>query len=398
MRKLQILNILVGSTLTLSPLTTGCRGTEPVGPALTQDMRDAYAATRQLYSYVWSDEKFYSSHSEKQISQLLLNLAKDFHRAEIDTPIERFEPGFRVALLTQQNLLKDAALRFGEGKKEYANWRLRGMATNCIACHSRYSAPVNFLGELPQVDEEDQQSQFSQAEFLFATRQFDLASDKLYKMADELSRTGRDWHHQLRALKLWLVIEVRTKNRPGKSADLLERYSLNADLPNQYKSTLDQWVFDLREASSQKGISTDPVTEAEQIIHHLEIEPSLKLDERHLVVTLKATSHLHTYLERETELDKRRKATLLLSLAYNHIPLSLFSSFTQQYLEIVIRDYPHSKESLEAFKAYEANLLGDLGADGGGKLAPDQVNELKELRKLAYPEASPEESTQPAFG
>lgn len=363
----------------------GCAERTKPEPNLQSDMRDVYRSARELFGYVWSPSSFYAESSERRISSLLDSLQENFHRAELDAPIEVFEPGFRVTLLAQKNLLADASNRFKEGKKEYANWQLRGMASNCISCHSRYQAPVNFVGELPPIEDMSPEGRLASAEFLFATRQFDKASESLFRSAERMAAVPSLGAFQIRALKMWLVIEVRTKDRPLDSAQRLESYLNSNRIPEGYGATFGRWVSDLKQLGSAPAVTSDPLREADTLLRPLGDDSTIQSEEQHLVLTLKATALLHDYLQRSLSTDERRRGTFLLGVAYSHLPISLFTSFGPYYLEMTIRDFPHSNEALRAFELFERALMDDLGASGGGNLAPDQLKLLQELRKLAYP-------------
>jgi len=366
----------------------GCAADNDKLPELHQDMRDAYQEARTLYGYVWSNDLFYDPRSEKTIAKSLERMSGNFHKAELDAPLEAFEPGFRVALMTQKNLLTDVSARFKEGKKEYAMWRLRGMAANCIACHSRYQAPVNFVGDLPSAPNQLPETLMSQGEFLFATRQFDKAGELLYQMAQQFSASQAGWQYQFQALKLWLVIEVRTKNNPGKSAEMLNQYLAAADVPPVYRSSILSWVQDLRALDKRPPSDRPSLTEAKRLLEPLSMESTIDDEERHLVTTLRATSLLHELLQGSPSVDEKRQGTYLLALAYFHIPLSLFEPFVDQYLEMTVREYSHTPEALSAVKYYEHRLRSGLGISGS-ELAPDQLKVLLELKKLAAPESEP---------
>lgn len=386
MRRMNRIAVALSVAALCAAISSACSSSKEVG--LRGDMRDAYSQARTLYGYVWSDELFSSPKSEKKIAEAIERLATDFHQAELDTPVEAFEPGFRIAISSQKDLLRDAALRFREGKKDYAQWRLRGMAGNCIGCHSRYQVPIDFVGDLPPTSTSTPETLLSKGEFLFATRQFDAASNHLYETAELFAKSRAGWQLQFRTLKLWLVIEARIKNRPAESAKLLESALAKADAPDAYRPILDAWAKDLRELST--GKQTRPVTlsDAEKLLAPLGTEPTVAFAEERLVPTLLATSALHEILQKNPAGNERRRGTFLLAKAYAAIPLDLFQPFEQQYEEITIRDFPHTDEALEALKLYERSLEQSLG-NSDEPLPEDQTSKLTELRKLASPESRP---------
>jgi len=384
MKRAQIFSVGLLLLLFAVAVAVGCAN-QPAAP-LQGDMRSAYREARTLYGYVWTPSEFIAPHSEKAISSSLERLAGDFHNAEVDAPLSAFEPGFRVALAAQKNLLLDASARFKQGQKEYVRWRLSGMAANCIACHSRFQAPINFIGDLPQAEDDSPETLLLQSQFLFATRQFDKASETLFGIAKQFSNSEAGWRYQFDALKLWLVIEVRTKNRPAESAKHLEEYLQTSHVPATYKSTMENWVSDFRALAAASGAPADFIAEAKRLIAPLAMDATIFDDERHLVTTLRATSLLHEVLQNSPSVDQRRQGTYLLGRAYFHIPLAIFEPFQDQYLEMTIREFPHTREAQFALRLYEYQLQNGLGVSGGDYL-PEQTKQLIELRKLASPES-----------
>ncbi|MFN8392349.1 MAG: hypothetical protein U0136_18795 [Bdellovibrionota bacterium] len=366
----------------------GCSKSPNQAPEIRTEMRDAYQQARELFGYVWSPTMFQEKRNEKRIAALLAALGEDFHRVEIDAPLDKFEPGFRVTLLAQRRLLADAGERFNEGKKDYANWKLRGMTANCISCHSRYQVPVNFIGDYPNPDESSSESRLAQAEFLFATRQFDVASTRLEELARSFASIESGWRDAYRALKLWLVIQVRTKNESEKAALFLERFVADGHVPSDYAPVLRRWIDDLRHPIPAPSGPEQFVSAAKLLLDGFAKDSTVDDDDGRLVSTLRATSLLHQQLESSPTPELRKRATYLLGLAYSHLSIPLFEPFAEQYLQVCIRDFPHTVEARKAYELYSERLTGDLGVSGEQQLSKSQQKELTELKKLASPESS----------
>ena len=237
------------------------------------------------------------------------------------------------------------------------------------------------MGDLPVTDDDSVDNQLSQGEFLFATRQFDQASALLYRTAQSLSKSGSGWMNAYRALTLWLVIEVRAKDRPEQSARQIENYSRSYDVPTTYRPILSRWAADLRTPAA----GGEALEKSESLLADFRNDTTFEADEMRLVTTLRATAMLHSLLEQSPSANARRRATFLLGVAYYHIPLPLFEPFAEQYLELCIRDYPHTPEAFRAFTLYQDRVYSGLGVTGDSGLSPEQERSLTELRNLASP-------------
>ena len=275
-------------------------------PGLKTAMRDAYTATHELYPFVWSNGMFESKNQETKILSLLDRLLQDFHTADSLMDLPRAEPGIRTAMEANESLLKDARARFAQGEKDYAKWRLRSLFANCISCHSRYGIDVDFLGDKPIAFGSSLDERMASAEFLFATRQFDSASDSLYKIAKSLSKSPSGGSKALEALKLWLVIETRVKNRPQKAADRLRQLVKNSSFPSSQKVCPETWISDLETLSDVLPLEDTNISEVESLLKENRGNKLIARDEELLVRTLRAEL-CAAFRARKTSVSKRKR-------------------------------------------------------------------------------------------
>lgn len=369
-------------------LITACRR-EPHPNDIQPEMRNIYSVVSELYSYAWSPKRFRDSKSEVKIQKLLDRLAEDFHRVEVKAPLPSFEPGFRITLQTQQDLIRDARTRFTEGKKDYANWRLRGLMTNCIACHSRYQVPIDFIGDIPSSEDTSAEGHIARAEFLFSTRQFDESKKHLLDIIEAVDKAEAGWCYAFQALQLLLLIEVRVKDNSLKAAATLQHILERSRLTPYGKEILQAWIEDLEELAHQEALSgqrpeTLPLNRARALLAPVWKTSSIQDDDRHLVTTLKATSLLHPLLQQQLPAEDRRKATFLLSLAYYHLQIASFDTLKALYLEQCIREFPQTDEAQRAYLLY-VDLIESMSMGSAGLfLETDQQQKLRQLRSLAF--------------
>ena len=353
-------------------------------PNLSDTMRDAYGATSELYRLTWAPDEFEDPSNEARITELLERLIKDSKQAHTLAEDRAFEPGFEVTLEIQQAQLEDIRKRFVIGAKDYANWRLRGLTGNCISCHSRYSVAGDFTGFAPSGDQASFESQLAAAEFLMASRQFDKASAAFFELAKDFGASEENLSDAFRALKMWLVVEVRVKNRPKEALQQLEGLLDSITLTFYYEELVKAWISDLRALAFSRDGETNSLAEARELLSPLINDATVRDDEYHLVTTLRASSLLHQLLEASTSRKQRREATFLLSVAYVHMPISTFEIYREMYLQQCIREFPHTAEARKAYLLYELIVESDSSGSGGLHLEPEQEKELKLLKELAF--------------
>ncbi len=396
----------------------------PIAP----EMRDAYSVTAQLFGYVWDPVAFSDPNNEKSIEGLLKRLSEDFHRVEKKAPLTMFEPGFAVTLQTNRQMLGDIRRRFESGSKDYAMWRLRSLTETCISCHSRYNVPVDFIGSPPQPSESSFEARFAAAQFLFATRQFDKASDDLFALGRSMGSLPSGGSHAVQALELWLVIQVRVKSRYAEAAEELDQIAGSIHVAPYPPNLIHSWSSSLRLLAREIDASglargTDSSLETAQTlltpfippeflrapegspVRHApagkhKTHPRFAADEHRtgsrtedsdlalLPRTLRASSILHAMLPTEQNVESRRRASYFLALAYLHLPIETFAVFRELYLEQCIREFPGTPEARDAFRLYR-NLVEEAATGSGGThLDEDQLNRLQELRGLAEGKAA----------
>lgn len=313
-------------------------------------------------------DRFQDSSNEATIEQLLSHLADGFH--SLENLEHTLDSGFRVALRAQQQLIEEIRNDFARGDKRYANQRLRALSSNCIACHSRFSADTQFFGASPP----NQQDTLSKAEFLFATRQFHKASDLLLSYAEDLKEGPFFAEYAMQALKLWLVIEVRVLKRFDYAASVLDDWDADSIFVEPQSSVVRSWAADLRLLAASRRPAKPLVIEARSLLAG-EINGPID-EEKELVKTLRATVVLHQYLEGPAL--KRAEATYLLALAYNRLPIDALSPLRDLYLEEVMLGFPKSGEAQQAYALYRKNKREVYGKS----LPPDVDSRLRELARL----------------
>jgi len=395
---------LTGAALAAVLLTTACHKTTPSSHSdIRPEMRLTYAAAHELYGYVWNPPAFNDPANRERILSLLDQMSTNFHRIQNVAKDQAQDPGFKVTLDTQQNLLQDARNRFVQGKLDYSNWRLRNVSTNCISCHTRQQIKVDFLGDEPVPQDTSFESKLSSAEFLLATRQFDRASTQFLTLAKEAAPdpqkpTPRGSLEAIKALKNWLLVEVRVKDRPGQAAKTLRETIPTLGLSKDHSKLATFWGSQLAELEAQKARQLPWLAESESLVPASDNATTEAEDLLNLPRTLRATALLHprlgdTALSPEsgqptpgvtklTDLERRR-ALLILARAYSRVPLPSMDGFKAQYLEQSIREFPHTDEAKEALIILENYTEETHSGSGGYHLEVEERERLEELRKLA---------------
>lgn len=353
--------------------------------SLQATMMTNYAATSKLFSYVWDPVEFSASRNDAKIKKYLSILETNLHGAHIAQDLPKNDPAMSVTLDWFRELIRDAKSRFESGNKDYANWKLRSMTNACIACHSRSETKTGFLADDAIPAGDSVEYQFAAAQFLFATRQFDKASDKFYQLAKSLLELESGRSYALEVLKEWLVVEIRVLDRPiatKKSLELLQEKISSQD--PRIAILFEKWIADLTALGKMAPITDQTaVTTAKRLLQEAMLDREFAKEE-HLVKSLKSSAILHNYLDESKEVSDKKSATFLLAVAYQHIPIESLSIYRKLYLEKCIRLFPGSDEAKQAFGMYKEAVEADNTGSGGLHLETDQQAKLETLRTLAF--------------
>ena len=348
------------------------------------NMQKAYRTTSELYKYVWHLDRFVDKKNEDEIALLLSDLLKTFHTIDEKQNSKTQEPGFKISLLSNKQMIQDILLSFKEGNKVYANRKLRGLTANCISCHSRYQAPADFVGFIPESENNNFDDNIALAEFLIATRQFQTASERLYRLALESYGRSLEIEQSMQALKLLLLVEIRVKNRPQELIKKLQSLVDKTSLESEQREKIEGWIYDLSQLPLEGSLLNKDLTYASGLLDEVVASKSVSEDEHLMVKTLKASAVLHSLLDAEISDRERREAYYLLFISYLHLPIETFSVFRDLYLEQCIREYPGTSEAKRAYLMFKSGINAAPGASGRIKADPMNKERLKRLKRLAY--------------
>lgn len=334
---------------------------------------------RTLQPYLADEDKFTDSDNADKIEAQIKALRANFHTIETIPSRYKSQPGFLDNVKNVAELLDDADRRFGEGKTEYAWWRLQRLPTDCFSCHATYKVSSQYSNSA-MIDES--LTPLERARFLLATRQFAEAKttlvtvlhDPAYRMYDD------------QALRSLLLVETRISKDPKESIALFKDILATTQLPTDDSDTVKRWIKGLESWSKTKPIpEAERLARGEQLIR-LGATRGIEFQQDD-VALLRGTALVHEGLEsgKLTE-NQRRKALYLLGFAYNHLSQFFTEGWGELYLEKCIEEFPNSQEAKWAYNIYRGKVMDDFTGSGGSNI-PDEVKlHLEDLRKKAYGE------------
>lgn len=334
---------------------------------------------RGIQPYIASQENFTKPENSDEISSIIQDLRKNFHRLESLPSAYHSLPGFDENVLSVTELLDDVARRFHEGKSSYAWWRLKKLPSDCFTCHATYKVTSHYSNDAVIDRSLDP---LNKARFLLATRQFEKAQEEFFKVLQD-PQYRLNYNEALRSI---LLIATRIKSSPSEGIAALKRASDVAKLPEEDSREVAEWSGELTSWANEKPRAmTNSVAFAEQLITGGVVSsPSRPQND---ISLLRGTAILHRKLEAgELRKEIRPQALYLLGLAYTKLPLFFSESWAEMYLERCIKEYPGSMNAKRSFGVYRAHIIDDYSGISGTAVPAEVQLHLEELRKKAFGE------------
>jgi hypothetical protein len=353
-------------------------------PQIKDEMATVYRSFKGLQKYLYNRDKFIAAENEHEISTLIDGLRFGIHRAEMAEGPRLHEPGFVSTLKVLNEMLDDSRLRFGEGKKGYALWRLKTSANYCVSCHTRYEVALDFADSDVKLSE---LNPFERGEFLLASRQFARAKDAFIAAVFD----GDLGHLKMDALRKWLIVYTRVHPDPQAAIKQLNHLRPKVKFSRYEEEEIVGWLESLRRWQNEGETKVPLFAKAENLIRQALSMNDPLLGKKGTVELLRASAILHRLLEgpkEQVEADRPR-VLYLLGLVYNELPFFFVNELPELFLEQCIRDYPKTKDAQKAFALFrDITMIGYTGS-GGTRLPDDVQLQLKELHDLAYGVVTP---------
>lgn len=334
----------------------------------------------KIIKYTQDESSLNLEKNKESINESIENLSLHIQSIKNDQGIK--ESGLKIVsdyLLTD---LKHAKQQIDQGKFVTANLTIQESLYNCIFCHTR-SKSEDF--SLPTLDISKLDS-LRQANFLFATRQFDKGRVE-YEYTVEKFPTPVGHYALNNALIHLLRYYVIIKEDPSAGAAYFKKVSANKNLPDFIKLAAKNWVEDfnnwLNEKKSKSALSNTARLEKVKTLLKPSTSPIVYNNIRdYSVRRFRAQSLLFKILE-----DKNEKSSIkgeaLYYLGYASPSDSPNILFRSMIFKTCINDYPKSDAAKKCYSALE-RITFEGNFSGQDRLSDQVSKELDELKALAY--------------
>ncbi|MFO0599114.1 MAG: hypothetical protein U0228_27640 [Myxococcaceae bacterium] len=266
--------------------------------------------------------------------------------------------------------------RLATGDRSSANYRVRTIASLCLACHTREPVVADF-GDTEKRFEQLGLPTLERARVLAATRQFDQAL-KTFRVVLDGPVTNPDYQ---RALEESLVILVRAKGDAKATVAFLDevnkKVSVAAVNETALLKALGEWMADAQAWAAEKtNLDTAKADEA------VKRSEALIAQNRDLPL-LRASAALTRVLSQNPKLKNRGEVLWDLGVASSVLHSPLLWDLDLLYLEACVRENPKTPLAKKCLARFEEHLVLGFTGSSGTNLPPDEKARLDHLHRLA---------------
>lgn len=345
-------------------------------------MRGNLAAVLQLQPYLASAPAFRDAANEQAIDEALGLLERLQHTV---VPTVQGPGSAALAALFAAEVTR-AQAEFHTGDKDAARFRLKGLSSLCLACHSRAVVAQDAQG-LGSAVERLKLDALQRAELLAMTRQFTAARKMWAEALVKKPANDVEAFEQGRALRLAVVTLVRAQEAPQELLALLTPQLARKELPAAVRVAVAQWVKDVqawkKERAPKEETPAEQVARARSLLDRTRGATLPATDDVVLVPTMRAAALLQEALDREPRGAFRAEALLLLAIASASQHEPALWQMDGLLLETCIRENPKTAIAEQCVERLADRLYYAYTGSRGGQLPEGLAEHLGELRAVA---------------
>ena len=353
-------------------------------------MQGLFQSLQELLVYTVDDARYNDPKNTARIESAAEAMAKASHGvAQMSGTAPDPDPSIGIFSAILQEESRRAYDAFKSGHRDYARTLFKGLASTCVACHSRSAAGAKlqwdfgsgFAQGLPLLQ---------QAELLAAGRSFDSALVALEKVLSDNELAKKRPHEWNRALRFALAISVRIHRDPSRTLELLEKAGKTQGIPHFSRLDIQDWTRSLTAwKREQSGSKTGPTTEAElnreatRLLGLAKAAQRYPMDRAGDILYLRATSLLHQQLQTAPAGARSGEAFLELGISYEVLRDFGLWNLGEIYYEACINRVPHSKTSETCYRLLEESVIAGYTGSAGTELPESVQKKLGGLRELS---------------
>lgn len=361
----------------------------PTSAPLVANMQNLKMSIEGLLPILVDSKAYNNPKQQEQLRTRVRELDQDAQKVTHDPVKGKMDPSFGFLSEGFSQETRRAREAIEAGKTDFARYTLLNLSSYCIECHTRTSAGPAFGSKI--IDEKlSDLDPLDRAEYLLATRRFDLALDEFSKMIRAKKTSPVQFLAVERAVRHSMAITVKFQKSPQKTEKLIADIESSEVVPFYLKQAATHWRksvarWKAERPSTRNGLA-DRIKRAEdQVRVGLQAQVGIS-DRSGDVELLRALSELHQILLQNLNQDQMSSVLYATGEAYEAVGDFSLWNIHEQYYEACIRKHPHSSWARKCYTSLEESVIQGYTGSSGTAVPMDEQMRLKDLARLAEPE------------
>jgi len=339
------------------------------------------AEMAKLRPYLVSDEAFQDPKALEKIDRALKSLEKQLN-VKKPKGIED-NPGFRVTFDLMAHHIRQARRSFDRRQLSNARQRLAATGNFCMTCHTQTPESANaFIGPFGE-DPKLKSPTLVNAEFLFITRRFDQALDRMNELIRKYPKSSLRADQLMDVYRRKLAIFARVQRNPKAAIENFKTDLANKEIPMDVRRNVEGWIKYLEawqiEKEDPAQLNTAKLMEfvkrripEEQLRKIAPADPDI-------VANLRLSGLLYERLLNEPESPFAQEILYYLAGIERQLSPLYWYSLSDSYLRECVRRFPKRPLTKTCYDTLESHLRARYLGDG--KTDEDVQNQLSELKQ-----------------
>ncbi len=335
-----------------------------------------------LKKHLVSDEEFQDPKNFSTISAHLKALSKAVKKTAHD-PILNQE-NFKFSRDVLEDHVTETERVFQLGNKAYARWMTNSTLSICMSCHTQMPTQERLFAVF--VKPNFFVSEFDQAEFMFATKNFSGASKAYRSLVVGYPKNALSQDKLEKCVQRELSYQLRIKRDFEAAKSAMVEFRKNKQLPEFLIRNLDAWTEQVGQWQKKKlpNVSTakpeDIITFAKENLSIDANKSSIVSSAPRFISNLVVSSTLYEHLQKKPNSSAAPENLYWLAVIDREMTNSTFSGLADLYLKECMLKFPESSMAMKCYKEYEEEMVFGYTGSGGTNIPREVLEDLKYLK------------------
>ena len=353
--------------------------------AIADNMRRLADDVQLLLPFIYDSDQPLTPGSRALIASSVKDMQT--HVEKIATTVAPRSDTYQISYEVIASQLEQAQTELTQGRESYAVNLLGSAISVCATCHTQDDQAAAWLAPTVSVSTVNP---FSNAEFLFMTRQYDRAFDA-YKNWLHQQQTLADDNRTRSAFERLLLTALQIQKSSAAIHSLIAELSQGGNISATLKQDVLAWLDGLGELEKRTDIGKQPNRNTLKNLAETWLDGNgnespghifLPETQRPQIVWLRG--QLYRALNQETDASRVPQWLYWLAVSDRLLEYRFYYSLADMYLKQCMLEYTENPVARRCYGEYENYLLFFYSGSSGTHLPEDIKSELEMLKARVF--------------